>query len=87
MKPRVDVWNLPMFGKTIGMSAALTPYNDAIVSAYCSTDAGALDGSAPNVQRLSAVVRDEEAVVAAARRAVMPTLRSGDDTPESRVFQ
>jgi len=22
---QVDVWNLPMFGKTMGMSAALTP--------------------------------------------------------------
>jgi len=86
MQPRFDVWNLPMSGKTIGMSAPLTPYHDASVAAYCSTDAGALDGSARNVQRLSAVVRDE-AVVAAARRAVMPTLRSGDDTPEPRVFQ
>ena len=28
-----------MFGKTSGRSAALTPYHDASVAAYCSTDA------------------------------------------------
>ena len=39
MNPRFDVWNLPMFGNTMGMSAALTPYHDASVAAYCSTDA------------------------------------------------
>ena len=39
MNPRVGVLNRPMLGKTIGRSDALTPYQDASVAAYCSTDA------------------------------------------------
>ena len=39
MNPRSDVVKRPMFGNTIGRSAAATPYHDASVAAYCSTDA------------------------------------------------
>ena len=39
MKPRSDVANLPMFGNTSGTSDLATPYHEARVAAYCSTDA------------------------------------------------
>src|SRR5215210_6221106 len=38
-KPRFEVVKRPMLGNTSGMSAALTPYQEARVAAYCSTEA------------------------------------------------
>ena len=39
INPRFEVSNRPMLGNTIGKSAAATPYHDASVAAYCSTEA------------------------------------------------
>jgi hypothetical protein len=39
INPKFEASNRPMLGKTIGRSAAATPYHDASVAAYCSTEA------------------------------------------------
>ena len=83
-----------MFGNTTGMSAGPTPYHDASVAAYCSTDAVGIQrprlsvslGTAQLQHREHRAVRSGDAVeVAAAHRAaddevvVAPRVIGADD--------